>query len=196
VQDYQHGRPLPQRARRARSKSPRLILGIVAGLALILTIAASTARSQNPSAPSAPMSHHAAQSDQRRPLRLTAMMAAHQKRNMREHLVAVQEIVAALGINDWPRVEAAARKIGYNQQMGRMCNMMGAATPGFTPMALNFHHSADRIADAAKRHDRQAALRALGDTLTTCTGCHATFRQEVVDQQIWQRLVGDAKSGG
>ena len=195
MQDYQHSRRLPQRARRAHSKSPRLILGIVTGLALILTIAVATARSQNPSAPSAPVSH-AAQSDQRRPLRLTAMMAAHQKRNMRGHLVAVQEIVAALGINDWPRVEAAARKIGYNQQMGRMCNMMGAATPGFTPMALNFHHSADRIADAAKRHDRQAALQALGDTLATCTGCHATFRQEVVDQQTWQRLVADAKSGG
>ncbi len=112
---------------------------------------------------------------------------------MREHLRAVQQIVAALSTDDFSAVERAAKKIGYNEQMGQMCNMMGAATPGFTPMALNFHHTADRIVDAAKKRDRAAVLTALGNTLATCTSCHGMFKEEIVDEQTWQRLSG--KSG-
>jgi hypothetical protein len=149
-------------------RKSRLASGVLAEMVFTLTFAATSARSQNVAAPSAPTPHHAAQSDHRKPVRLPAMMAAHQKRNMREHLIAVQEIVAALASNDWPRVEEAARQMGYTQQMGRMCNMMGAATPGFTPMALNFHHTADTIAAAAGKHNRQAVITALGNTLATC----------------------------
>jgi len=31
-------------------------------------------------------------------------------------------------------------------------------------------------------------LRALGSTLQTCTGCHAKFRQSVVDEATWSFL--------
>lgn len=131
--------------------------------------------------------------DGRKPLILPAMMAAHQKQNMREHLIAVQEIVAALSTDDFNAVEQAAKNLGYNEAMGQRCNMLGAATPGFTAMALNFHHTADRIVDAAKKHDRAATMTALSNTLTTCTNCHATFKQTIVDEQTWQRLI--TKSG-
>jgi cytochrome c553 len=58
---------------------------------------------------------------------------------------------------------------------------MGAGAPGFTEAALRFHHTADSIAEAAKQKDAQGVLAALGATLSTCTSCHATFKQEVVD---------------
>jgi cytochrome c556 len=65
---------------------------------------------------------------------------------------------------------------------------MGAAAPGFTAMALDFHRTADTVADAARRGDRAGVLSALDRTLETCVGCHATYRQEVVDEETWQRL--------
>jgi len=120
--------------------------------------------------------------DRRKPLPLLPMMANHQKENMREHLVVVQEVVAAAAIRDFAKVAQAAQRIGYSESMGQMCEHMGAGAPGFTEQALAFHHSADRIVDAARREDGAAVLGALGETLATCTGCHAAYKQKLVDQ--------------
>ena len=129
--------------------------------------------------------------DSRTPLPLLAMVAEHQKRNMRDHLAAVQEIVAALATDDMAAVAKAARRIGYSDSMAQMCQHMGAAAPGFTDMALAFHRTADTIADAAQRGERKATTTALAATLRTCVGCHASYRQQVVDEATWQRLTAE-----
>ena len=134
--------------------------------------------------------------DRRMPLPLLAMMAEHQKQNMREHLMAVQGIVAAISRDDMDGVAKAAGRIGYSESMGQMCEHMGAAAPGFTERALNFHHAADTIGEAARRGDRPAVLTALDRTLQACVGCHAAFRQEIVDEATWQRLTKAAASSG
>ncbi len=126
--------------------------------------------------------------DTRKPVPLVPMMANHQKQNMRDHLRAVQDITAALAVKDFDAVEKAARRIGYSEQMGQMCTHMGAGAPGFTQAALEFHHTADTIAQAAKHHDATAVLTALTHTLATCTNCHATFKQRVVDEATWTSL--------
>jgi cytochrome c556 len=108
------------------------------------------------------------------------MMAHHQKQNMRDHLAAVQAIIAAAGTGDFASVEKAAGSIGYSEQMGQMCKHMGAGAPGFTDRALAFHHSADTIGDAARARDMSGVLIALSTTLGTCTGCHSSFKQQVV----------------
>ncbi len=41
--------------------------------------------------------------------------------------------------------------------MGAMCTHMGAGAPGFTEQALHFHHTADKIGDAARKHDNMSA---------------------------------------
>lgn len=128
--------------------------------------------------------------DSRRALPLLPMMASHQKQNMRDHLVAVQEIIAATVTGDFTAVEHAAGRIGYSEQMGQMCSHMGAAAPGFTEQALTFHRTADTIVTAARQHDRDGVLRALSSTLQTCTACHATWKQEVVDDVTWSRAAG------
>lgn len=120
--------------------------------------------------------------DERRAVPLLPMMANHQKQNMREHLVVVQELVVATAQGDFAEVARAARRMGYSEAMGRMCEHMGAGAPGFTQQALDFHHSADRIADAAVRKDSVAVLTALGATLSTCTACHAAYKQKLVDE--------------
>ena len=40
------------------------------------------------------------------------------------------------------------------------------------------------------RRDRAATLAALSDTLAACTGCHARFRQDVVDHDRFVALTG------
>jgi len=134
--------------------------------------------------------------DSRSPLPLLAMMAEHQKQNMREHLMAIQAIVAAIARDDLDGVTTAASRIGYSESMGQMCEHMGAAAPGFTERALDFHRTADTIGEAARRGDRPAVLTALDRTLQACVGCHATYRQEVVDEATWQRLTRAAAPSG
>lgn len=119
--------------------------------------------------------------DTRTPLPLLPMMANHQKQNMRDHLVAVQEIVQGLAANDYVAIEKAAKRIGYSDEMGPMCTHMGAGAPGFTEQSLRFHHTADRIAEAARTQDRAKVLDELSTTLQTCTACHAVWKQRVVD---------------
>ena len=132
--------------------------------------------------------------DGRSPVPLLPAMASHQKQNMRDHLVAVQEIVAALSIADFAAVETAAARIGFSQAMGQTCTHMGAGAPGFSEQALEFHHTADRIGDAARGGDGARVLMALGAALQACTSCHAVWKQHVVDEPTWQRLTASLSS--
>jgi len=138
----------------------------------------------------------AAKMDSRTPVPLLPMMAQHQKQQMRDHLVAIQEMVTALANNDFAGVEQATGKIGYSDSMAQMCDHMGAGAPGFTPVAIAFHHTADTIGAAAKKRDRAAVLAALQATLGACVGCHATYKQQVVDQATWTRLTAMAPPTG
>ncbi len=134
--------------------------------------------------------------DTRRPVPLLPMMANHQKQNMREHLVAVQEVIAAVVADDMAAAQRASLRIGFSEQMGRMCSHMGMGAPGFAAQATNFHHTADRIGAAAQAGDRVGVLRALNETLLTCTGCHAAWRQEVVSEPEWRRRTAAAPPTG
>ncbi len=154
---------------------------------LLLLVACKPAPPFGPTA-----SQVAAQMDQRVPVPLLPMMAQHQKENMRGHLAALQELTASLARDDFDGVAAASRKLGTSPEMERMCSHMGAGAPGFTPTALAFHRSADAITAAAERRDRAAVLAAMNDTLTRCVGCHATYKQEIVDEPTWARLTAPA----
>lgn len=126
--------------------------------------------------------------DSRAAVPLLPMMANHQKQNMRDHLVAVQEITAALAVADFAGIERAATRIGFSEPMGQMCNHMGAGAPGFAAQAIEFHQTADRIAAAARARDGARVLSEFAATLHTCTSCHAVWKQQVVDEPTWQRL--------
>ena len=130
--------------------------------------------------------------DTRNEVPLLPMMAHHQKQNMRGHLEDVQAVVAAVVADDFEAVEKAAGRLGFSEQMGAMCTHMGAGAPGFTEQALGFHHTADRIGDAARAKDRTGVLRELDATLRTCTACHAAWKQQVVDEPTFTRLSGEA----
>jgi hypothetical protein len=128
--------------------------------------------------------------DSRTPVPLTAMMATHQKQEMRDHLRVVQEVVAALGKDDFDAIAKSAARIGWSEQQAAMCKHMGAGAPGFAEVGEHFHKTADSIAEAARHKDRAGVVTALGATLQTCTGCHETYRQEIVDGAAFAKLGG------
>src|SRR5690606_20846067 len=128
--------------------------------------------------------------DDREPVPLQPMMAWHQKQNMMEHLVAIQQITDGLAREDWAAVARASQLIESSPAMQAMCQHMGAGAEGFTELALEFHRRAEAIGDAARENDGAATLRATAHTLAACTACHAAFRQEVVDAATWQTRTG------
>lgn len=170
---------------------------LLAGVAL-LSVAAAACRNEPTGALAAPAEDARARTaviatgDGRKPLPLLPMMANHQKENMRDHLAAVQELSGALAVDDFGGVERAATRIGFSPAMGQMCTHMGMGAPGFTEQALAFHHAADKIAVAARARDHVAVLTELSATLRACTTCHATWRQEIVDDVTWKNLTGGA----
>ncbi len=171
---------------------------LCAGLALLMggcqNTSPSSAASKNPSEPT--HGAHAAQEvdplDSRIPVPLLPRMAAHQRENMRDHLAAVQEIIAAVAAEKFAGVATNAARIGYSEEMGQMCSHMGAGAPGFKELALNFHHTADTIVPAAKAGDRTATLKAVSATLQTCVSCHAVYRQQIVDEATWKKVTSQA----
>ena len=128
--------------------------------------------------------------DPRTPVPLQPMMAWHQKQNMQEHLVAIQRITDGLAREDWDMVAAGAGLIASSPTMQMQCEHMGQGADGFTSLALDFHSRADRIVTAAGAKDPTATLVATADTLAACTGCHARFRQDVVDAATWEARTG------
>lgn len=127
--------------------------------------------------------------DTRIPVPLLPHMALHQKQNMREHLESVQGIIDGLNRKDFKAIETAAAKMGFSEEMGKMCERMGAGAPGFTEQALSFHKNADLIAAAARKRDTQAVLISLQNTLSKCTACHAAFRQEIVSEATMKKFL-------
>lgn len=130
--------------------------------------------------------------DLRQPVPLQPMMAWHQKRNMMEHLVAIQRITDALAREDWEAVATASSLIESSPAMQQMCEHMGAGADGFTERSLEFHRRADAIGEAARARDTAAVLRATAHTLEACTGCHASYRQDVVDAATYRARTGQS----
>ena len=88
------GFAVPTRDMMARMATRSSLLVPVLSLLLLVVSCSQTRAEEHPDM----MSQRA--SDTRKPLPLPAMMAEHQKQNMREHLAAVQAIIAAIGRDD------------------------------------------------------------------------------------------------
>lgn len=114
--------------------------------------------------------------DPRTSLNLPAPMRRHQLAMMREHLKAVNDIIAYMAegkFNDASQI--AHDKLGLTQEMKKMCKMFG--NDDFRKIGLAFHKSADALGDTLAKGDLRQSLRALHSTMNYCIQCHAAFRQ-------------------
>lgn len=116
--------------------------------------------------------------DQRASLNLPAPMRRKQLAMMREHLQAVDDIIAYLARGKFNAASKTAHsKLGLTPEMKKMCNMLGRRNSDFRAMGLTFHKNADKLADALKTGNMERSLSALHATIHSCVQCHATFRQ-------------------
>ena len=114
--------------------------------------------------------------DTRTSLNLPAPMRLMQKRMMREHLQAVNDIVGLIAAGKFDAASGIAhKKLGLTPEMEKMCNMF--ANNDFRRMGLAFHKSADELGDVLKTRNLNKSLRALHAVMNSCVQCHATFRQ-------------------
>jgi len=114
--------------------------------------------------------------DLRTSLNLPAPMRHKQLAMMREHLQAVNDIVALIAGGKFDAAsQIAHNKLGLTPEMKKMCKMF--ANNDFRQMGLAFHQSADELGDVLKTKNLNKSLRALNTTMNSCVQCHATFRQ-------------------
>ena len=122
------------------------------------------------------MHHGKDVSDDRVSLNLSPAMKQHQLKNMRAHLVAVQEIIMQLGLGNFSQASRTAhQKLGLTKEMESMCHRF--ENEAFTAMGIGFHKSADELGKTLTKGDMEDSLAALSETMSYCVACHEQFKQ-------------------
>lgn len=123
-----------------------------------------------------------AQGDTRQLVPFPEPMRLHTIANMRDHLLALQEINVALSKNDF---EKAARVAEQRLGMSAMEAHGAAHSAPFMPQGMRdigsqMHRAASRFAveaqSASVGNDVRPALAALGAVMQQCVACHAAYR--------------------
>jgi len=116
--------------------------------------------------------------DPRTSLNLPEPMRRNQLVMMREHLKAVNEIVADIVKGKFDAAaQVAHAKLGLTPEMKKMCDMLGKHNGDFRKIGLAFHKSADELGNTLQKGNIKHSLAALHRTMNYCIQCHATFRQ-------------------
>jgi hypothetical protein len=123
---------------------------------------------------------HAA--DARQLVKMPAPMQEHMLANMRDHLVAMGEVQAALGKGDFDRAaDIAEQRIGVSSLLAHDASHMAPYMPkGMQDIGTTMHRTASRFArttqEAAVTNDMPRALGALAEITQQCAACHAGYR--------------------
>lgn len=96
---------------------------------------------------------------------------------MRNLLAAVQGIVSGLNQQDTKQVAEAARSAGMAAAADVNPALMAKLPLPFKQLGMSVHRDMDALAQAASEGKAAADLqKMLGDTLTKCVACHATWQ--------------------
>ncbi len=120
----------------------------------------------------------AASADNRVAVELPQMMREHMLANMRDHLAAINEILAYLGSG---KLDRAAETAEYRLGMSSLESHGASHMAKFMPQAMReagtaMHQAASRFARTAQEGDALTAYRALTDVTAACVACHSGFR--------------------
>ncbi len=128
------------------------------------------------------MHHGSSEADTREFVRFPPELVDHTTANMRDHLLALQQINDALARNE----PETAGKIAEERLGMSSLRLHGAAEVAkFMPQGMQdagtaMHKAASRFAieaqNAAVAGDLKPALGALGEVMAACVSCHASYR--------------------
>ncbi len=115
-------------------------------------------------------------------VKLPDMMNSHMLANMRDHLLAVQQIQAAMAEGKWDEAaEIAEKRLGMSSLDSHGASHIAGFMPeGMQAAGTSMHRAASRFAlkarDAGVTPDWPGVTAALADVLQACNGCHAGYR--------------------
>ncbi len=122
----------------------------------------------------------AQQADTRLPIALNAAEKAWLFNEMRENVVAIQAITAALSENDAAKVQQIASALGmepWSKDPTRPPNFRSKFPPPWSALAVQVHKDFDAIAvGAAANETTRQMLARVGKLMQNCVGCHAVYR--------------------
>jgi hypothetical protein len=116
--------------------------------------------------------------DERIALSLGAAAEGGLKLTMREHLEALQMIVAALGQEDFERAARVAQEeLGFRKHHQAMQREAGATfPPKYHDLAMAHHQVAEDLAQAIPSRDMKKILPQLDRTMKACVACHQAYK--------------------
>lgn len=109
---------------------------------------------------------------------LPEMMKEHMLGNMRDHLLALHEIQAALAKGDFDKAgDIAEQRIGMSSLASHNAAHMAPYMPqAMQDIGTEMHHSASRFAITTREGDMLKALDGLSQVTAQCVACHASYR--------------------
>jgi len=121
-------------------------------------------------------------SDIRQEVKLPEMMRNHMLSNMRDHLLALQEITYYLASQQYDKAaDVAENRLGMSSLNSHGASHMGKFMPKeMGVIGTSMHKAASRFALAAKdaelEDDMHKAFLALSEVMEQCVACHAGYK--------------------
>jgi hypothetical protein len=128
--------------------------------------------------------HDSAPSDGRVEVAFPEPLRTHTLANMRDHLLALQEIQQALADGAYERAaDVAERRLGMTSLQAHGAHDVAKFMPaGMQAAGTAMHRSASRFAveaaNAGATADARKALGALANVTAQCVACHAAYRMK------------------
>jgi cytochrome c556 len=123
-----------------------------------------------------------APSDGRQLVQFPEPMRVHTITNMRDHLLALQEIDEALSRNDFDKASRVAeQRLGMSSlELHGAAHIAPYMPQGMQDIGTQMHRFASRFAveaqNASVSNDVRPALAALSTVMQQCVACHAAYR--------------------
>ena len=116
--------------------------------------------------------------DKRKLVEMPKMMQEHQLANMRDHLMAINEILMNMGKGDLDKAaDIAESRLGMSSLSLHGASHMAKVIPKeMGAIGTSMHKAASRFALKAQEGDPLPAYKALQDVTAACVSCHASFK--------------------
>jgi hypothetical protein len=121
---------------------------------------------------------HLIAADERQLVDMPPMMQNHMLANMRDHLAALNEILASLADGHFDQAaDIAEQRLGMSSMQAHGAGHMAPLMPqGMRDNGRQMHQAASRFARTAQEGESAAAYRALAEITSACVACHAAYR--------------------
>lgn len=116
--------------------------------------------------------------DERELVPMPTMMQEHMLENMRDHLAALNEILAKLAAGEFDEAsEIAESRLGMTSLQSHGASHMAQVMPeGMRKVGTSMHRAASKFALKAQEGEVVPAYGALSEVTAACVACHSAYR--------------------